>query len=42
MSSLKFNERMVLEKALGMGSGYVLNLSDRRFHRLSHKKVNGI
>ena len=31
MSSLKFSDRMVLEKAFGMGSGYVLNFSDRTF-----------
>jgi hypothetical protein len=31
MATFKFNERSALENALGMGSGYVLNFSDRTF-----------
>ena len=39
MSSLKFSERMVLEKAFGMGSGYVLNFSDRTFQEFIWEHV---
>jgi hypothetical protein len=31
MVHLKHSERRILEDALGMGSGYVLNFSDRTF-----------
>jgi hypothetical protein len=39
MSSLKFSDRMVLEKAFGMGSGYVLNFSDRTFQEFIWEHV---
>jgi hypothetical protein len=39
MSSLTFRDRMVLEKAFGMGSGSVLNFSDRTFQEFIWEHV---
>ncbi|CCQ74233.1 hypothetical protein [Magnetospira sp. QH-2] len=40
MSSLKFAEKRHLEDFLGMGSGYVLNFSDRTFQEFVFDAVN--
>lgn len=39
MSSLKFTDRNMLERALGMSSGYVLNFSDRTFREFIFEHV---
>jgi hypothetical protein len=39
MATFKFNEKSALEKALGMGSGYVLNFSDRTFREFIWDQV---
>lgn len=40
MSSLNIREKRVLEDFLGMGSGYVLNFSDRTFSEFVHEAVD--
>jgi hypothetical protein len=40
MSSLTMREKRVLEELLGMGSGYVLNFSDRTFGDFVHEAVD--
>lgn len=40
MSSLKVRDKLALEKFLEMGSGYVLNFSDRTFGELVHEAVD--
>jgi hypothetical protein len=40
MSSLTMRDKRVLEDVLGMGSGYVLNLSDRTFADFVHEAVD--
>ena len=39
MSTLMFGERQSLERALGMGSGYVMSFSDRTFRDFVHEAV---
>ena len=36
MAELKFQERQYLEKLMGMGSGYVLDFSNRTFREFVH------
>lgn len=40
MSSLNMREKRVLEEFFGMGSGYVLNFSDRTFGEFVHEAVD--
>lgn len=40
MSSLNMRDKRVLEEFLGMGSGYVLNFSDRTFGEFVHEAVD--
>jgi hypothetical protein len=40
MSSLTMRDKRVLEDFLGMGSGYVLNFSDRTFADFVHEAVD--
>lgn len=40
MSSLNMREKRVLEEFFGMGSGYVLNFSDRTFGEFVHEVVD--
>lgn len=40
MSSLSMREKRVLEEFFGMGSGYVLNFSDRTFGEFVHEAVD--
>jgi len=39
MADLKFQERKYLEKLMGMGSGYVLDFSNRTFREFVHDTV---